>query len=146
MLSQMLSETKEITLIATILAFTTILAFSVNMKVYAQEQITGIVQVDGHSMEPTFNDESLVFTCDAIHCPFEDVKEGDIISFHSEKQEGVDILHRVYEVNHYEDGSMNVETVGDNPERPFYETVNDDMYIGKVVNKEVWAGNGGVSQ
>src|SRR5215510_2130276 len=91
---------------------------------------TSLILVSGHSMEPTYRDGTYLFTNNTY--PFADLKTNDIITFHSKT--GYEVVHRIIDIKEYEDGSMKVLTVGDNPIDQYEEWVHEDQYIGKVTS------------
>ena len=81
------------------------------------------------SMLPVLNPNDMIVVESAS---IDELKEGDIIAFDSHQEIGI-IAHRVIEVFE-KDGSIVVDTKGDNNENPDPWYVTDDDLIGKVKN------------
>lgn len=115
-----------------------ILTLERNGKVlYMSEDGTNPIPIISESMMPHFEVGEYAILNFTI--PFEEVEEEDIIIFDCMEETGRYMMHRVTDVDEYEDGSRAVETTGDNNNGEQFDCekkISQKEYVGKIIVEE----------
>ena len=105
--------------------------------IFVSEDCTNPIPIISGSMLPDFRIGGYATLNFSV--PFEEIEEGDIIVFDCTEETGKNMMHRVTDVDKYDDGSRAVETVGDANDGEQFECekkISVDEYIGKIIDEE----------